>query len=114
MYVLIIQWSILSLILIMLLHYLYSFFQTTLTIPKTKDLVKRPADAYKEIYDTINTEIAKKPIISNQNTFSNTSNDNNQTMKDELKSFLNNLNSSTPTDINNISSFEHGNLYSSY
>jgi len=119
MYLLIIQWSIISLILIMLIHYLYSFFQTTLTIPKIKDLVNRPASAYKEIYETINNEnkAVKIPNSSKQNT-NNTINANssssNQNMKDELKSYLNNLNNIVPTSMNNISSFDYGNAYSSY
>jgi hypothetical protein len=116
MYLLIIQWSIISLILIILVHYLYSFFQTTLTIPKTKDLVKRPASAYKEIYETINNENSNQTKYSNTSNNSNNSNGNNsnENMKDELKSFLTNLNNTTPTNINNISSFEYSNLYSSY
>ena len=114
MYFLIIQWSIISLILIMLVHYLYSFFQTTLTIPKIKDFVNRPETAYKEIYDTINNDI--KPNVSSNTTSSNISSSNNinQNMKDELKSYLTNLNSSVPTSMNNVSSFEYANVYSSY
>jgi hypothetical protein len=119
MYLLIIQWSIISLILIILIHYLYSFFQTTLTIPKIKDLVNRPANAYKEMYETINNDNDNtihanhnepnkdKPINSNGS-------NSNQNMKDELKSFLTNLNNSEPSTMNNISSFEYGNLYSNY
>lgn len=112
MYLLIIQWSVISLILIVLIHYLYSFFQTTLTIPKIKDLVNRPACAYKEIYETINNE------HHNTNTNNITTNsipqNKNQIMKDELKNYLTNLSSSAPTNINNISSFEYANVYSSY
>ena len=123
MYLLIIQWSIISLILIILIHYLYSFFQTTLTIPKIKDLVNRPANAYKEMYETINNDNDNtihanhnepnkdKPINSNNN---NNGSNSNQNMKDELKSFLTNLNNSEPSTMNNISSFEYGNLYSNY
>lgn len=119
MYLLIIQWSIISLILIMLIHYLYSFFQTTLTIPKIKDLVNRPASAYKEIYETINNDNhnhnSDKKNTNNHNISSNiNSNNQNQNMKDELKSYLNNLSNSTPTSIDNVSSFEYSNVYSSY
>lgn len=119
MYLLIIQWSILSLILIVLIHYLYSFFQTTLTIPKIKDLVNRPACAYKEMYETINNDNhpsnSDKKSNQNQNNLSTSnSNTSNQTMKDELKSYLNNLSNSAPASNSNISSFEYGNVYSSY
>jgi len=144
MYILIIQWSIISLILIILIHYLYSFFQTTLTIPKIKDLVNRPADAYKEIYQTINhPQVKQNKNNINQQSILKTSNHeaSSQNMKDELKSFLNNLNitssnsqmnnngmgsmgnamnhninatSNNINNMNNISSFEFGNYYSSY
>lgn len=135
MYFLIIQWSIISLILIVLIHYLYSFFQTTLTIPKIKDLVNRPANAYKEIYETINNDHVNENKYSKQSHSKKVNNQNyqnnssNQNMKDELKSFLNNLNISSNNSqismnndsvgnlndqMTNISSFEFGNHYSSY
>ena len=118
MYLLIIQWSVISLILIVLVHYLYSFFQATLTIPKIKDLVNRPACAYKEIYETINNEHQSTDTKKNNpiNSVINNSipSGQNQSMKDELKSYLTNLSSATPTSMNNISSFEYTNVYSSY
>jgi hypothetical protein len=47
------KWTIISLVLIMLVHHLYDFFQGTLTIPKTRDLVNRPAVRYQEMLSTI-------------------------------------------------------------
>lgn len=94
MFLQIIQWSIISLILIFLVHYLYSFFRDTLTIPKTRDLVKRPVDEYKEMYQVIydkNTKRNAQPEINNVN-----NGDTRQSsMKDELKNYLSNLNNST-------------------
>lgn len=114
----IIQWSVISLILIVLLHYLYSFFQMTLTIPKIKDLVNRPACAYKEIYETINndhqTSDTKNNNPINPDVNNSISSGQNQSMKDELKSYLTNLSSAVPTSMNNVSSFEYENVYSSY
>ena len=52
------KWTVLSLVLIMLVHHLYDFFQGTLTIPKTRDLVNRPAARYEEMLSTIK---GKKP-----------------------------------------------------
>ena len=80
----------------MLVHYLYSFFKTALTVPKIKDLVNRPVDAYKEIYETIEKvksgerekireKINEEPVPENSDA-----------MKDELKSFLNSLGASGP------------------
>ena len=34
--------------------YLYIFFKNNLTVPKTKDLVKKPTEQYKKIYSSIN------------------------------------------------------------
>jgi hypothetical protein len=44
---------VISLVLIILVHYLYSFFKTTLTVPKVKDLVYRPSEKYEKLFDTI-------------------------------------------------------------
>ena len=49
----IIQNIIISIILIMSIHYTYLYFKTNLTVPKTKDLVKKPIEQYKEIYQSI-------------------------------------------------------------
>jgi hypothetical protein len=42
-----------SLLLIALIHYLYAFFKDTLTIPKIKDLVNKPAKRYNEMFDIL-------------------------------------------------------------
>ena len=81
------QWIIISLVLITLLHYLYSFFKNTLTIPKIKDLVTRPNDAYNEIMSTIQERQHSRPAYTQQN--NPTQND--DSMQDELKNFLDEL-----------------------
>jgi len=43
-----------SLSLIVLIHYLYVFFKKTLTVPKVKDLVNKPAKQYNEMFDVMN------------------------------------------------------------
>lgn len=68
MLVWIIQISLISLLLIFLLHHLYSFFVTTLTIPKIRDLVNSPVEKYQHIFDTIGTNSA-----INHNLFTNPS-----------------------------------------
>ena len=55
MLVWIIQISLISFILIFLVHHLYSFFVSTLTIPKIRDLVNSPIEKYQHIFDTIGT-----------------------------------------------------------
>lgn len=96
---LIIQYTILSLLLISIFHYLYIFFKNNLTVPKVKDLVNKPASAYSEIYETINKDISK--INSDKNNSNTYQDDSNLNMKDELKKYLSKLNS-TPGDTNEI------------
>ena len=56
----IIQMSTVSLVLIILVHYLFTFFKTNLTIPKVKDLVNKPQQQYEALFDTMKNTI--KPI----------------------------------------------------
>ena len=49
----IIQQTIISIVLIISVHYIYIFFKNNLTIPKTKDLVNKPREQYKKIYNSL-------------------------------------------------------------
>jgi len=71
--------SIISLILIILVHYLFTFFKTNLTIPKVKDLVNKPQEQYEKLFDTMNHNNIKQQVQEND------------TMKDELKNYLKEL-----------------------
>jgi len=82
----IIQWFIISLILIILVHHLFSFFKDTLTVPKVKDLVNQPAESYREIEKTLNAATRKNTV----DTKTETPIDQTE-MKNELKSFFDNL-----------------------
>jgi hypothetical protein len=105
----IIQMSIISLVLIILVHYLFTFFKTNLTIPKVKDLVNKPQKQYETLFDTIK-ETSIKPRKP-------TSNDNSN-MKNELKNYLKELSDSKKStnsslrqnDGNNFSSSHHSTL----
>ena len=68
------QQIILSIILILSLHYSYLFFKNNLTIPKTIDMIKKPVGQYKDVYNMIEKNKKK-----------------NETMKTELKNYLKNL-----------------------
>lgn len=70
------QISILSLIIIFLVHHIFIYFKTTLTVPNVKDLVDRPNKQYEEIFKTLALK-----SLEEQTTSSN--------MKEELKNFLN-------------------------
>jgi hypothetical protein len=47
------QVTVISLCFIAVIHYLYIFFKTTLTVPKVKDLVNRPQQQYEELFKGI-------------------------------------------------------------
>ena len=103
----VIQISIVSFIFIFLVHHLIGFFKTTLTVPKIKDLVNSPSQKYKNIFDTINTNLYTNSYTNLNTENFNTENTNTNSytaidllpssdfnaspkdaMKDELKSFL--------------------------
>ena len=48
-----IQNILFSISLIVVIHYLYIYLETTLTAPKVKDLINRPKQKYKSLFDTI-------------------------------------------------------------
>jgi len=86
-----IKTAIISIIFIFLVHNLITFFKTTLTVPKIKDLVNSPNQKYQGIYDTLKN----MDIRESNNSYtaidllpSTTNNETTNTMKDELKSFL--------------------------
>ena len=62
----IVQQIIISVVLIISVHYIYVFFKNNLTIPKTKDLVKRPSEQYKKIYTSLKKEEENKDNMKNE------------------------------------------------
>lgn len=94
----IVQITIISIVLIFLVHHLINFFRATLTVPKIKDLVNTPTQKYENMYNIINN--SKSNEISNTNYTLNKSSENEYTlidllpikeetnMKNELKNFL--------------------------
>lgn len=79
----IIQYSIVSLIIIFIFHYLISHLTDNLTTPQVRDLVSSTNQNYENIIKKIekNTSSNKKESTEN--------------MKDDLKTYLNTLNNST-------------------
>ena len=97
----IIKVAVVSFLFIFLLHYLYSFFKTTLTSPKIKDLVNKPLRKYDSIYDSLENsqsyiEDSESVNIRNALLSNSTSTQNpvKQNMKDELKKYLSELSGS--------------------
>jgi len=59
-----IQNILFSISLIVVIHYLYIYFETTLTAPKVKDLIHCPKQKYKSLFDTINKNLDNNIIQS--------------------------------------------------
>ena len=59
-----IQNILFSISLIVVIHYLYIYFETTLTAPKVKDLIHCPKQKYKSLFDTINKNLDNNIIPS--------------------------------------------------
>jgi hypothetical protein len=66
----ILQITIISIILIFLVHHLINFFKSVLTVPKFKDLVNIPKEKYKNIYDTISNDNLHNDMTIKDNDFS--------------------------------------------
>ncbi len=101
MVVYLLKFSIISLILIILVHYLYIYFTSLLTTPKVKDLVLVPTKKYDELYELIKKEdITKLPSDPELSSTSSKSMPVSAPldMKAELKNYLN---SQIPTLENN-------------
>ena len=100
----VIQFSIISVIFIFLVHHILLFFKSTLTVPKIKDLVNSPNQKYQNIYDTLLHNNASSYtnidlLPANEQLLSFESESNVQTnMKDELKSFLKKQLNNAPND----------------
>lgn len=77
------KWVLLSMILIVLIHYLYCYFINTLTVPRVKDLINKPIEQYTNITSILNNE--------KDNITEKAPNDVSNNMKDELTNFLNNM-----------------------
>jgi len=85
----IIKVSVLSLVFIFLLHYLYSFFISTLTVPKVKDLVTLPQKKYNEMFDSLQQQQTQLQPLQRINENNATT----QSMKEDLIHFLKDLGS---------------------
>ena len=90
----VIQITVISIILIFLVHHLINFFKSTLTVPKIKDLVNTSTQKYESMYNIIQ----QNSNTYTPNSTSNTKNDytlidllpkqEEPNMKNELKNFL--------------------------
>ena len=83
-------YSLLSFIIIYIVHYLYYFLKDNLTTPKIKDLVERPTIEYDKIYKTLYQEVQQdKP-------------EEDETMKNELKNYLTKLQHTKKEEVSEV------------
>ena len=87
----ILQITIISIVLIFLVHYLFNFFKSTLTVPKIKDLVNSPTQKYESMFNIISKNNSKKN--------GNFNNDYNKDYKDNNDDNNDNNNEYTLTDL---------------
>lgn len=88
-----IQITFVSIVLILLVHHLFHFFKSTLTVPKIKDLVNTSTTKYENMYNIINhgkESCNKVENVDNDYTLIDLLPTKNEdtTMKGELKKFL--------------------------
>jgi len=134
-----IKFTIISIILIFLVHHLIHFFKSTLTVPKIKDLVNTPTQKYENMYNIIKQNSSNN--YSNNNHANNNVNNNlsnyvsqnvneeytlidllpkndEPTMKTELKNFLkkqmNKISNGSGTDIATLDTMTDTQSYSTY
>ena len=117
----ILQITIISIVLIFLVHYLFNFFKSTLTVPKIKDLVNTPTQKYENMFNIISKSNSDDILSANINVNNATSEytltdllpkqESKTDMKNELKNFLkkqmnatNDVNSTNNININNTTS----------
>ena len=129
-----IQITLLSIILIFLVHYLINFFKSTLTVPKIKDLVNTPTQKYENMFNVMSLSDRQNSNNNINNNSSNiSSNINNissnqvsyteidllpkpdeNSMKNELKSFLKKQMDTNGGESYNLKSFSESSAYSSF
>jgi hypothetical protein len=107
-----IQNIIFSMCLIVMIHYLYIYFETTLTSPKVKDLIHGPRREYKILIDSIhkNTDTSSHlsptqyPSANVEETLginTDTKTDRSEDMKSDLKEYIREIASNSKIAIEN-------------
>ena len=104
MFIFIVKNILLSVIVILLLHYIYNYLKNNLTTPKVKDLVDKPKIRYNQIIEVIKN--------SEMENIKSDLKDDEEEMKDELEKYMQTISENieeptNPLDSNTFaSSFE--------
>lgn len=106
----VIQITMMSIVLIFLVHHLINFFKSTLTVPKIKDLVNTPTQKYENMYNIINNQSSyKSSNLGNDYSLIDLlpkHEDEESNMKSELKNFLKSQLNNSKTNENDISTLD--------
>ena len=104
----VIQISVISIILIFLVHHLLNFFKSTLTVPKLKDLVNSPSQKYENMYNIISNKNTSESYYNNDYQVADLlpKQDENTNMKTELKNFLKKQLNTNDIQTTNISTLD--------
>jgi len=113
-----IQMSIISLLLIFLVHHLITYFKTTLTVPKFKDLVNVPTRNYETMMNIIQKSSSSSSSFNNNNDYNDyndsiykgsllplpttSQSSSSSSMKTDLKNFLKKKLKTSSSDNNNL------------
>lgn len=107
-----------SLVLILIFHQIFMFVTKTFTKPKVIDLVNKPTDMYKEIYDTIKNTSDEAEEVQNilppPEVSTEIPDAMKQTMQNELQEYLNDISEDSLQEALNdalTDTFEEENTY---
>ena len=102
----VIQITVISIILIFLVHHLINFFKSTLTVPKIKDLVNTPTQKYENMYNIIKKKSNTSSESTDYTLIDLLPKEEEPTMKNELKNFLKKQLNNSNDNGTNISSLD--------
>ena len=89
---------VLSVVILTLLHHIYSYLMKNLTVPRVHDMITKPEQKYKEIYEKLQTPISKGSEASSHSKIPEVSSYSkipDPDMKNELKDYIKNLTGNT-------------------
>jgi len=84
----VIQITVISIILIFLVHHLINFFKSTLTVPKIKDLVNTSTQKYENMYNILKKQTNLPESVDDYSLIDLLPKKEEISMKNELKNFL--------------------------
>ena len=113
----VIQITVISFILIFLVHHLINFFKSTLTVPKIKDLVNTPTQKYENMYNIIQKNVNTSSESAAYTLIDLLPKEESLNMKGELKNFLKkqlNTSNESGTNISSLDLMSNTDSYSLY